>query len=175
MGAKPDAVFHGAPYQVAELSCDDSRWECSCGTSGSTLATLHPVDKCALTAGERSPAGRCPQCDSLVYPRARNWTMNVPVISTGHVSPKTRAWLDHISEEMVLDPQRLQTSLLLIVAPYDAGWFMRSFEGRREMLPVDLAAVLAWAKKKGYDWIRLDADGDYVDGLNVFDEECAHA
>lgn len=101
--------------------------------------------------------------------------MNVPVISTGHVSPKTRAWLDHISEEMVLDPQRLQTSLLLIVAPYDAGWFMRSFEGRREMLPVDLAAVLAWAKKKGYDWIRLDADGDYVDGLNVFDEECAHA
>lgn len=39
---------------------------CGCGWKGN-VALMNPVTDGALTAGDASPAGRCPLCDELVY------------------------------------------------------------------------------------------------------------
>jgi hypothetical protein len=51
----------------AEIDVDDeSPASCDCGWHG-PAARLLPIDDCALTPGDPSPAGRCPDCDSLAY------------------------------------------------------------------------------------------------------------
>jgi len=51
----------------AEIDVDDeAAASCGCGWNG-TAARLAPIDGCALTPGDPSPAGRCPDCDSLAY------------------------------------------------------------------------------------------------------------
>lgn len=39
---------------------------CGCGWSGSS-GDLKDIKDCALDPGDPSPAGRCPECDSLAY------------------------------------------------------------------------------------------------------------
>lgn len=40
---------------------------CGCGCTGNTVASVVPIEECSLTPGDPSPAGRCPDCDGLVY------------------------------------------------------------------------------------------------------------
>lgn len=47
---------------------DDTPCACSdCGKKGLTFGDLMDIDDCELTPGDASPAGRCPNCDSLAY------------------------------------------------------------------------------------------------------------
>jgi hypothetical protein len=43
---------------------------CTCGSCAwrGPAEALAPIEKCALDPGDASPAGRCPECDSLAYP-----------------------------------------------------------------------------------------------------------
>lgn len=56
------------PYQVAEVEdAENAACTCSdCGWTGTADATTD-VQDCALTPGDPSPVGRCPECDSLAY------------------------------------------------------------------------------------------------------------
>lgn len=56
------------PYRVDEVAADDGApVGCSgCGWTGKAR-DVAPIDGCALTAGDPSPVGRCPECDSLAY------------------------------------------------------------------------------------------------------------
>lgn len=42
---------------------------CECGNCDwkGAADTLAPIEDCILTPGDPSPAGRCPECDSLAY------------------------------------------------------------------------------------------------------------
>lgn len=47
---------------------------CGCDGPNRTLAEVAEIGDCSLTPGDPSPAGRCPDCDGLVYvdtPKAR--------------------------------------------------------------------------------------------------------
>jgi hypothetical protein len=51
----------------AEIDVDDeSPASCDCGWRG-PAGKLLPIDDCALTPGDPSPAGRCPDCEGLAY------------------------------------------------------------------------------------------------------------
>lgn len=44
----------------AAVSCGSCSWKAK-------ARELVPIDGCALTPGDPSPAGRCPECDALAY------------------------------------------------------------------------------------------------------------
>lgn len=51
----------------AEIEEDnDTPVRCACDWRG-TFADVAEIDECALTPGDPSPIGRCPECDELVY------------------------------------------------------------------------------------------------------------
>lgn len=56
-------------YTVAEVWIrDEARCECgNCEWQGRADET-EEIGDCALTPGDPSPAGRCPECQALVYP-----------------------------------------------------------------------------------------------------------
>lgn len=70
MAGPKDFTKHmdGDPYKVEGLTVqEDAPCQCSgCDWSGVAQA-VSPIGDCHLTAGDASPAGRCPECDSLVY------------------------------------------------------------------------------------------------------------
>jgi hypothetical protein len=35
--------------------------------------------------------------------------------------------------------------------------------------PSEFSDIFAWARKHGYQWVRIDADGDVVDELPSYD------
>jgi hypothetical protein len=47
---------------------DDDQMCSGCGCDPMPYSSLNPADDCLLTPGDESPAGRCPDCDCLVYP-----------------------------------------------------------------------------------------------------------
>lgn len=49
-----------APPADTPCSCDDCDWR-------GTFAQLNAIGECCLTPGDPSPAGRCPDCDTIVY------------------------------------------------------------------------------------------------------------
>ena len=49
-----------APADDTPCVCDDCNWR-------GTFAQLRAIGDCSLTPGDPSPAGRCPECDTLAY------------------------------------------------------------------------------------------------------------
>lgn len=56
------------PYRVAEVEdADNTPCTCeNCGWTG-TADAVDEIEDCALTPGDPSPVGRCPECDCLAY------------------------------------------------------------------------------------------------------------
>jgi hypothetical protein len=55
--------YHAAldmPASLTPCHCSDCDWR-------GTFADLNAIDDCMLTPGDPSPAGRCPECDTLAY------------------------------------------------------------------------------------------------------------
>lgn len=56
------------PYTAA-IDAPDDATSCSCGDCdwAGRFSDLAPIGDCMLTPGDPSPAGRCPECDTLAY------------------------------------------------------------------------------------------------------------
>jgi hypothetical protein len=112
--------------------------------------------------------------------RAPCYVSHIPVLSTAHIHPNTL--------QRLLDGPA--DSTIAVGAPYPEGLFLYLKAPRcdddtlRRHLPspygpksppghipypADLFALYHWARRGGFDWIRLDADGDQVAGLLVYD------
>lgn len=88
------------------------------------------------------------------------WSMQVPVLSTGHISRDTSLLLE-------VNPAALHG--IVTCAPYSSGWFLL-FHTEVEPDQADLRAIREWVFQQGPDrWCRLDQDGDMVDGLPGYD------
>lgn len=99
------------------------------------------------------------------------WIMRLPVISTAHVEQATMNLLSHDND------------FDLKVIPYPEGAIISiptcwTDDGDPDEidpddadngLPTELAACLRWAGSHGFYWLRLDSDGDVIEGLRTFD------
>lgn len=59
----------GSYTAVIEFAAEPSTIACSCGDCDwkGTADKLEPIGDAVLTPGDASPAGRCPECDTLAY------------------------------------------------------------------------------------------------------------
>lgn len=87
--------------------------------------------------------------------------LNYLDLATGHVSESTMDWLNKAP----------CVSPAMTIAPYEYGAFVSVPDAPLEHadLPEDLRDVLSFARDNGCVVVRLDADGDAVDGLPWFD------
>lgn len=91
--------------------------------------------------------------------KPRYWILRVPVLSTAHVSQATIDWLACHSGHTDFG----------VVAGYPEGFFLYLHDPKAAAdLPEDLAVLARWVRRRRYNWLRLDADGDVVDGLPRF-------
>ena len=98
-------------------------------------------------------------------PKAHWWIMQVPVLSTSHLTEATARYLTGHGTNIQFGS----------CAVYQEGFFLQTIS-KYDPMPEDLKAVLAWTEKRDYAWIRFDADGDCIDELPVYewgDEEAA--
>lgn len=92
------------------------------------------------------------------------WTIQVPVISSAHITQETAELLTQNSSSMPVP-----------VATYRHGWFAFIFSPDIDngVLPADLEEVAAWYRQlPEFDyggWLRLDSDGDVVPELPTYD------
>jgi hypothetical protein len=87
------------------------------------------------------------------------YVSRVPVLSSTHVSFETMERLQSGPAENSFGT----------VAAYPEGVFLYLQTVLiPENLPEDLLALCKWARKRRCNWIRLDADGDLVDGLPTY-------
>lgn len=87
--------------------------------------------------------------------------MKVPVLSTGHISVATR---QRFESEGDANPW-------CHVAGFEYGYFISipsEWEHAVPPVPADLQALFRWASQRGFAWVRLDSDGEVVDGLPSF-------
>ncbi len=107
--------------------------------------------------------------------------MSLLDISTGHLCLKTRDWLDdHVKAEVEELPGRPLRGWLetvpesgVVCMPFRYGWFLHVKEEEQQdgTLADDLQAVLNYASRQGFDWIKLDADGERYDELPFYEDE----
>jgi hypothetical protein len=86
------------------------------------------------------------------------WTMEIPVISTGHLKQET---VENLKQH------------LHVVADYGYGcfaWFGFDGEGKDDW-PEDLKAVATWlwTQPGELTWVRFDSDGDIAENLTHYD------
>ena len=89
--------------------------------------------------------------------------MRVPVISSRHITAQCADWLDEVTGQP-------NSALCGFKGGY--GWII--FVGDDPLDPdcehVDvLSPVFAWARVRGYEWVRIDADADLLLALPVYD------
>lgn len=87
--------------------------------------------------------------------------MQVPVLSSGHISVATR--------------QRFETdgdaNPWCHVAGFEYGYFISipsEWEHAVPPVPADLQALFRWASQCGFAWVHLDSDGELIAGLPSF-------
>ncbi|MBB5409310.1 hypothetical protein HDG34_003251 [Paraburkholderia sp. HC6.4b] len=86
-------------------------------------------------------------------------TITMPVIATCHI---TRATDRLLQDEGDRNPWT-------IAAPYDEGVFIYVQSEDGEGQPAELGDIFAWARRHGHEWVCIDAAGDVVDGLPLYD------
>lgn len=87
------------------------------------------------------------------------WVMQVPVISTGHFTEAAAAELsDTLPGEAFHDAP-------CMVGSHGGMIYCADVENLPESAPQCVRDVLEWGKREGYEWLRLDADGDTIAGL----------
>ena len=89
------------------------------------------------------------------------WIMQVPVISTNHITLETNNQLYHYKHGDAPWGQE--------VIDIDGGWLL--FVGSNEVieLPDDLSPLFSWTVAMGYEWLRLDQDADRIPDLPFYD------
>jgi hypothetical protein len=84
-------------------------------------------------------------------------------LSTGHLSPETRAWMEEAAGQERAAGQ-CHGPHWVAATPY--GWFLYADEEPKpEDYPADLIACMVAARKRGAEYILFDSDADRGDGL----------
>lgn len=100
---------------------------------------------------------------TITFPAQRQQftTRNVVVLSTGHLSGATINLLD------VTPVDRWPCS----GGPIPYGYYIWAPEDADEdrEIPADLAQVLLWARRQGFDYVQFDGDEETIDELPAFD------
>lgn len=82
--------------------------------------------------------------------------LQIPIISTSH--------MPEFGDDMLVSAE-------MLVAPYDTGCFV--FVGFDPCdyadAPAFLVPIAEWAQERHFSWVRLDADGDLVAELPVYE------
>ncbi|WP_049098125.1 hypothetical protein [Burkholderia cepacia] len=86
-------------------------------------------------------------------------TITIPVISTAHLTYATDQLLLNLGD----------ANPWTAVAPYSEGLFVYVQSEDMDGQPLELSHIFAWARKLNYQWVRIDADGDHVDGLPIYE------
>lgn len=83
-----------------EYISDKSKIICKCGSCEWTgvASILKPIDECVLTPGDPSPAGRCPDCESLTY-----------VLNDEDTCQK---FDQHVEQSMSIQPKKIAVTLM---------------------------------------------------------------
>jgi hypothetical protein len=74
--------------------------------------------------------------------------------STAHLSPSARTYVD--AGEGVASS-----------TPY--GWFVYASEEPDDAVPPDLAAIMAYARSQGAEYVNFDCDASEIDDMPTFD------
>lgn len=85
------------------------------------------------------------------------WIMNVPVLSTHHLTPETA----NTEVKDFTGPGELFTVL------FDEGFMV--FVEHAPDVPDDLMVVGKWARENGYSWVRFSGVGGTVKDLPVYE------
>jgi hypothetical protein len=94
--------------------------------------------------------------------RSRLWKVEMPVLSTAHITRETNELLLAQGDSVPW----------MSCAVYDVGYFISvPLDDSHHLCPPpqDLIAIWNWAREHGYQWIRLDAAGDQIDALPSHD------
>jgi hypothetical protein len=80
-------------HYVVEMDEPAAETPCECGGCPWTgpFSALSDIEGCALTPGDDSPAGRCPECDTLAY-------VATPAAKLKDSTPKLRAIIKQLLE-----------------------------------------------------------------------------
>lgn len=87
------------------------------------------------------------------------WVMQAPVISTGHLAKPVMDTLDAVL------PGEDFHGALCMPGTYGAMLHCADFENLDPDAPECLRSVLGWGAREGFEWLRLDRDGDVIAGL----------
>lgn len=98
---------------------------------------------------------------SQVGSRPSSWTMEVPVISTSHLTEATARMLTVLG---------LRSPFSSDVAAYPDGFFYQ-VGTLLERMPADLKNIHEWALKHDCPWVRFDADGVHIAELPDYEWE----
>lgn len=91
------------------------------------------------------------------------WIMRAPVISTRHLNQK-------VVKDLAADPPGFNELSGLFVLPAPDGLLVYASDIQEiNDLPDELQACLRWSITHGFEWLRFDADGDVIEGLQTFD------
>jgi hypothetical protein len=93
------------------------------------------------------------------------------LVSSLHLSPKTRAWLDtELYDTLLRDPEnRIAAAIAGGKTRY--GWLAYAPEGATDGLPDDLAAILHEARDQQAEYVLFDADAQPSPHLPIYDDE----
>lgn len=93
-------------------------------------------------------------------------------ISTAHVSPAARHWLEANAWANAMQAREAGDSFR--VAAFETGWIMYAPEfGNHERVHPDLVMPVVHARNAGCEYVCFDADATEVDGLATYEEDAA--
>lgn len=93
-------------------------------------------------------------------------------ISTGHVTLKSREWLD--AQAVISTAYRDEAkdeAPISTIAGFGYGWFLTAnpSESALERMPEDVKAIVEYARSQRCDYVVLDRDADAVDDLPTYE------
>lgn len=89
------------------------------------------------------------------------WIMQVPVLSTGHVTRELAELLNNLGRSPAPWGQE--------VIDIEGGWLLYVGANEATDVPDVLKPLFAWTASLGYEWLRLDQDGGVIAGLPIYD------
>lgn len=113
----------------------------------------------------------CPLSDNEATPQCLEGlgveVFQIPVLSTAHLTKAT-------NDLLYAGPSAWHPHWFHHCAGYEFGWFLsvptEEFQQANDPAsPADIQAVMTWARKHGFGWIRLDSDGSVTNELPTYD------
>lgn len=92
------------------------------------------------------------------------WTMELPVISTGHLTEEVAEALSK-----VLPGEDFYGYYCAVTGHGGFVHFGDLEADERGNLPACLRDVAEWAEREEFEWVRFDSDGDRIEGLPYYE------